>query len=63
MIINGDFNFPEMKGWDLSDIESLILSMEASESTCRTIAQDKIQAKLLLDLTQKLFTDQKLKDP
>ena len=62
-IINGDFNFPELKGWNISDIESLISSMEANENACRSIAQDKIQAKALLDISQKLFTEQKMKDP
>ena len=37
--------------------------MEANENACRSIAQDKVQAKLLLDLSQKLFTEQKMKDP
>jgi len=48
---------------DTSEIKSLISSMEARENACNDITQGKVQAMILLDFAQKLFTKQKMKDP
>ena len=63
IIINGDFNFPTMKGWSGSDIDDLINHIEIREKSGKSLSEVKIQAKDLAELAQTNFLEQHIKDP
>jgi exonuclease III len=62
IILNGDFNFGFMGGWDIADISGLEGKLKSRAEDGLAVSQDKSQALLLLDLVQEHLMTQVVKE-
>ena len=63
IIFNGDFNLPFMKNWDEDSITSILEHCIGREDRGQNISQDKIQARILAEFTQRNVMTQFMDSP
>ena len=63
LLISGDFNFAFMKSWDSDNQAALRQAIKERMGDGLTAAQDKIQAGLLLDLSDEFMLNQVIQEP
>ena len=61
LLINGDFNFPFMLGWNSCDQASLLESVSARCGDGLQISKEKLQAKMLIELSDEFMLSQVVK--